>query len=217
MVVAIDGPAGTGKSTISRRIAEQAGFFYLNSGRFYRAITWKALQHGLTPADRDALIDTARGIRVELSGDAYLIDGVRREEELHSSAVDAAVAQVSAIPEVREAVNTRIRLIAGQRDIVVEGRDMSTIVFPEAEVKVFLDADLRERARRRHAQQPEADFASILAAIAARDEVDTTKESGRLERRPDARYIDTTHLTIDRVCEMVVGIIHEKQDHGRSS
>ncbi len=216
MVVAIDGPAGTGKSTISRRVAEETSFFYLNSGRFYRAITWKALSQGKGLESPQALIATAADISITVENDQFLVDGIPREQELHTSEVDSAVATVSSIPEVRIAVNNRLKRIAGERDIVVEGRDMSTVVFPEAEVKIYLDADADERARRRLDQNGGGNFDEIRNSIGQRDQIDRTKETGRLQRTKEAIYLDTTDLTIEQVCEKVIDIIHDKNQHGRS-
>lgn len=218
MVVAIDGPAGTGKSTVSTRVADATGFFYINSGRFYRAITWKALRNDGNLLNRDALVSTASEISIDISGDRFLVDGVPRGDELHTPAVDAEVAAVSSIPEIREAVNERIKEIAGTRDIIVEGRDMSTVVFPDADVKIYLDAAPEIRARRRLAQlgETEGDYESTLDAIRRRDEIDRSKATGRLERSSDAVYLDTTDLTLDQVCERVIVIIHVKTKHGRS-
>ena len=217
MVVAIDGPAGTGKSTISQKVAQKAGFFYLNSGRFYRAITWKNLMQGKGLDQTQALIATAADIDISIDQDRFLVDGVERASELHTEQVDATVAAVSAIPEIRIAVNNRIKRIAGERDIVVEGRDMSTVVFPNADVKVFLDAAAEVRARRRMDQVGNGTIDEIRRAIEERDRIDRGKRIGALRRSEDAVYIDTTDLTIDQVCERVIAIIHEKNQHGRSS
>ncbi len=217
MVVAIDGPAGTGKSTISKRVAAETDFFYLNSGRFYRAITWKALHQGKGVENPQALIATAADISITVEDDQFQVDGVPRNEELHTPEVDNAVATVSSIPEIRIAVNSRLKRIAGERNIVVEGRDMSTVVFPDAEVKIYLDADPDIRAHRRLEQQGSGNFEEIRESISQRDEIDRTKETGRLQRTKDAIYLDTTDLTIEQVCEKVIDIIHEKNQHGRSS
>nr|MDA3951653.1 (d)CMP kinase [Spirochaeta sp.] len=169
MVVAIDGPAGTGKSSVSTRLAELTGLFYINSGRFYRAITWKALQQGKSRDNPQALIATAADISIEIKNDRFLVDGKNRTAELHTPEVDREVAGVSSIPEIRIAVNTRIKRIAGTRDIIVEGRDMSTVVFPDAEVKIYLDADPTVRARRRAEQLGgDSDYTEILASIRER-------------------------------------------------
>lgn len=218
MVVAIDGPAGTGKSTVSRMVAEKTAFFYLNSGRFYRAITWKARTNGVAQDDTDALIAIASRIDIDIDGDRFLVDSVECTDELHTSEIDEAVAAVSSVPEIRDRVNARLKHIAGKRDVVVEGRDMSTVVFPDAEVKIFLDASPHTRARRRFNQGGgTGDIEAIRRAIEERDRIDRTKATGRLRRSEEALYIDTTDLTIDQVCAKVVAIIHEKITHGRSN
>lgn len=212
MVVTVDGPAGTGKSTVAQTASEETGFFYLNSGRFYRAITWKALRQGKTAEHAQAIMAIAGDIKIEVQDGMFLIDGEDRTSELHTSAVDGAVAQISAIPEVRVAVNTRLRRLAGAMDVIAEGRDMSTVVFPDAEVKIYLDADSHERARRRHAERPEeGSLEEIRAAIEARDEIDRNKAVGKLEKAADAHYIDTTDLTLREVCEIVIKTIQEKK------
>jgi len=153
MVVALDGPAGAGKSSVARRVAELAGFAWLNSGSFYRAVTWAVLKSRQDPADREAVVRTARSIHLALDGEGGVtVDGRPVEHLLRTDAVDAWVAPHSAIAEVRAAVNRRLRDIGEARDVVVDGRDIATVVFPDAEVKIFLDADVATRARRRHAQ-----------------------------------------------------------------
>ncbi|SIQ00071.1 cytidylate kinase [Alkalispirochaeta americana] len=218
MVVAIDGPAGTGKSSVSQMVARSAGFFHLNSGKFYRAITWKAQELQCELSDEESVLAVARNISIVLEGDAFLLDGHLRDEELHTPRVDQAVAPVSAFPSVRQEVNLRLKEIAGTRDLVVEGRDMSTVVFPDAEVKVFLDADPAERARRRYEQNGrQGDLEELEKAIRERDAIDRAKETGRLAQAPDAVYLDTTHLTLRQVCDRVVAIIYDKTNHGRSN
>lgn len=211
MVVAIDGPAGTGKSSVSREVANGTGFFYLNSGRFYRAITRNALLTGVRVEDREKLLHVARNTVIDVEGDAFIVDGTALDRELHTPEIDEKVAQVSSFPEVREIVNTRLKEIAGLRDVVVEGRDMSTVVFPDADVKIFLDADPAVRARRRFREQGgTGDLAALEAAITERDRLDRTKDTGRLVRAPDAIYLDTTDLTLQQVCEKVIAAIHER-------
>jgi cytidylate kinase len=208
MVVAIDGPAGTGKSTIARTIAERADMFYLNSGSFYRAVTWKVLQFG-NPEDRQTVIRTARDIRISLRLGHISVDGVEVENLLRADDVDHWVARHSAIPEVRDEVNKRLKETATSMDLVVEGRDMTTVVFPDADVKIYLDASIRTRALRRFAQgTSEMTLQQIEESIRRRDEIDKTKEFGRLQISPDALYLDTSHLTIEQVCEKVVANIH---------
>lgn len=213
MVVAIDGPAGTGKSTVARRVAEKSGFLYLNSGKFYRAITYKALKQGKKKENRAALIATAADISIAVTPTSFLVDGVELDRELHTPEIDADVAEVSSIPEVRISVNSRIKKVAEEHDLVVEGRDMQTTVFPNAAVKVFLDADVKTRARRRHEQNDsEGALEEIEEAIRRRDEIDATKQMGRLARAEDAVYIDTTDLTIEQVCERVIASIQKKRN-----
>ena len=204
VLVAIDGPAGVGKSTVARQCARQAGFLYINSGSFYRAITHAVLQRGVDPADRVAVLGVARHVRLDVDGEAVILNGQNVERKLHGDAVDGRVAAVSAIPEVRQVVNQRIREVAAGRDAVVEGRDIGTVVFPTAQVKIFLDADIETRAARRHDQglSPRS-LAETRAAIGQRDTVDRTKPVGALLAAPDAVRIDTSLLTIQQVCERV--------------
>ncbi len=211
MVVAIDGPAGTGKSSVSSAVAEKTGFSYLNSGKFYRAITWKAYRTGRDLERLEDLLEIARNINIDVRTDAFLVDGEPRDEELHAPEIDARVAPVSSFPAIRSEVNRRLKEIAGNSSVVVEGRDMSTVVFPDAELKIYLDADPAERARRRYEQQGSTgDPAELEKAIRERDELDRAKETGRLARAEDAIYLDTTHLTLEQVCEKVIAIIHEQ-------
>ena len=204
MVVAIDGPAGVGKSTVARKCAEAAGFLYVSSGSFYRAITLAVLDAGCAPDVPAAVLAVARRCRLELRDGHLELDGRNVEDRIRSDAVDAWVAPHSAIPEVREIVNQRLREIAAQGDVVVEGRDIGTVVFPDAELKVFLDADVNTRAARRHEQGTSAlPLAEIQRAIAERDMRDRNKPAGRLAAAADALHIDTSLLTIEQVCERV--------------
>src|SRR5208282_5381354 len=152
MLVAIDGPAGVGKSTIARKCAEHAGFRYVNSGSFYRAVTLAVLQRNIAPDDYEAVLGVAHSCRIELRGGELFLDGRSVESLLHGDDVDSWVAKHSAIPEVRDIVNARLREIAAGQDAVVEGRDIGTVVFPNARLKIFLDADITTRASRRHEQ-----------------------------------------------------------------
>lgn len=213
MVVAIDGPAGTGKSTVAQRVADKTGFLYLNSGKFYRAITYKALKQGKRKENRHALIATAADISIDVTKEAFFVDGARLDRELHTEEIDSDVAEVSSIPEVRISVNSRIKKLAEDHDLVVEGRDMQTTVFPDAAVKVFLDADVKTRAQRRYEQnQSEGDLDEIEEAIRRRDEIDQNKQMGKLARAEDALYIDSTDLTIEEVCETVISTIQKKRN-----
>ena len=214
MVAAIDGPAGVGKSTVARRSAEAAGLLYINSGSFYRAITFAVLEAGEPPRDNERVLAVARASRLEMQGSCLTLNGRPIEDFLHTDAVDEWVALHSAIPEVRKIVNERLRHIAEGKDVLVEGRDIGTVVFPQAEVKIFLDADVATRAARRHAQGvSRLPLPQVEKSIAARDSVDRNKPTGRLQAAPDAIRIDSSHLTIDEVCDRVIEAILVKQNN----
>jgi cytidylate kinase len=216
MIIAIDGPAGSGKSTIAHMLAEGLGFTYVNSGNIYRAMTLRALREGAAPSDSEAIVALARAARIEYEGGRLHLDGVDVEALLHCAEVDALVAQLSAIPELRTIVNEHVRRIAGTTDTVVEGRDMTTVVFPDAEAKFFLDASAEARAKRRFDQGISgASLEEIRENIAMRDEIDRSKSVGALKIAPDARYLDSSHLTLQEVYEKVYGkILHLREDHG---
>jgi cytidylate kinase len=208
MIVAIDGPAGVGKSTVAQNAAEKVGFLYLNSGNFYRAVTLAVLEGGTTPDNPDAILKAARACRMDLTRGKLHLDGRCVEDRLHSDTVDHWVAAHSAIPGVRDVVNARLRELSAGKDVVVEGRDIGTIVFPDADVKIFLDADVATRAARRHGQGVSGmNRDQIEESIRSRDTLDRTKPTGRLAAAPDSVRIDTSHLTIDEVCERVAGAI----------
>jgi len=214
MVAAIDGPAGVGKSTVARRSAEAAGLLYVNSGSFYRAITFAVLEAGVPPADPAAVLQTARKCRLEMKGSCLTLNGRGVENLIHSDAVDEWVAGHSSIPQVREIVNGRLREIARGSNVLVEGRDIGTVVFPDADVKIFLDADVATRAARRHAQGVSSlPLDQVERTISARDRVDQNKPTGRLQAAPDAVRIDTSHLTIDEVCDKVIEAILVKKNN----
>ncbi len=225
MIVALDGPAGSGKSTIARTVAERWGAHYINSGSYYRAVTLAALEQGvLQPPEPDAplpdlaaadfsggpeLDHIADSLELTVTKDSVLIAGQDRSTDVRAEAVDRLVALVSARPSVRAAVNRRLRARSGSTDLVVEGRDMSTVVFPEAEVKFYLDARAEVRARRRAGESAvPREIAEMAERIAARDEVDRSKQVGSLQQAEDARYLDTSDLTVDEVCEIILGTIH---------
>jgi small subunit ribosomal protein S1 len=215
MVVAIDGPAGVGKSTVARLIADRTGFFYLNSGNFYRGITFAVAEAGIDPGDTEAVIRLAKESRLRLEGDRLFLGDRDIDDLLHTDRIDRLVAQISSIPAVRDVVNERLRSVASERDIVVEGRDITTVVFPEADLKFYFDASAETRALRRFSQgTSNLSLDEIAEGIRKRDSIDRSKPVGNLTIAKDAIYLDTSDLTIDQVCEKVVANIREHQ--GRS-
>jgi len=218
MIIAIDGPAGSGKSTIARMIAGRLGYTYINSGNLYRAITLAAIRSGLSvsPENSAAILDVARTARLEYRQGRLFLDGEDVEDLLHGADVDAEVAQVSAIPPLRDVVNEHVRRIAGQGSAVAEGRDMTTVVFPDADFKFFLDASAEARAERRFEQGTSGDsLEAIRKNIEMRDQIDRNKLVGALKIAPDACYLDSSHLTIDEVYEKVYRkILHQGNTMG---
>jgi CMP/dCMP kinase len=207
-VIAIDGPAGAGKSTIARAVADALGFTYLDSGAMYRSVALAAAERGQSPGA------VARSIRIELS-DRVLLDGRDVTSEIRTPAVSEAASQVASDPDVREAMVAEQRRMLASGDWVVEGRDIGTVVAPEAEVKVFLTADPIERARRRAAEHG-TDPQTVLFEQAVRDERDSERAHSPLQPAPAAAIIDTTDLTIEAVVERVVGLVrHGTADPGR--
>lgn len=211
MIVAIDGPAGTGKSTVAGIIAGRLGITYLNSGSFYRAITMSLLDAGIDMSDTEAVIAFARRQNLEYRDSRLILNGVDVESHLHDDRVSASVAQVSSIVEIRHLVNELLHQITRSLSIVCEGRDMTTVVFPDAECKFYLDASVDVQARRRFDQGVSGmSLEEIKAAIIRRDEIDRNKAEGALKIAPDAVYIDTSLLTINQVCEIIIHKIQEK-------
>ncbi|MCG8454485.1 MAG: (d)CMP kinase [Spirochaetales bacterium] len=208
MVVAIDGPAGVGKSSIAAAVAERFGFFNLNSGSFYRALALKVLAAQANPADVGQVMNAVEGAQLDIVDGRLHLDGVDVEGQLRSDAVDRASSMVSSHVPLRHRVNEHLRRIAGTMDLVSEGRDMGTVVFPHAEVKIFLDASPAVRAQRRFEQgTSDLDLAALEASIRERDERDRNKEEGSLIAAPDAQVIDTSSLTLEEVCARVTGLI----------
>ena len=205
MIVAIDGPAASGKSTIAKSIAAAVGLTYINSGNFYRTITLAVLDRGLDPSNPDDVIRAASESKVRLVDGKIYLDGVNVDDMLHTDRIDKLVAGHSAIPEVRRVVTAQLRGAAKGIDVIVEGRDIATVVFPDASVKVYIDASIRVRARRRFQQGvSRLSLEELEKTIAERDEIDRNKPYGSLKLSNDALYLDTSDLTIEQVCEKVV-------------
>ncbi len=221
MIIAIDGPAGSGKSTVAKQVARMLGFQYLDTGAMYRSVAWYALEHQVNPDDVDALARIAQEKSIEFRAaqdDAQpsrvFIDGVDVTGEIRTPRIDKAVTPVSAIPEVRSALVLQQRSIESTHNVVMEGRDIGTVVFPNAEVKVFLTASAEERARRRAAQNRERGFgevneSAILQDIIRRDEADSTRTASPLKPADDAHMLDTTDMSIDEVFETIAAFARD--------
>jgi cytidylate kinase len=207
MVIAIDGPAGSGKSTVARAVAERLGFTYLDTGAMYRCV-------GLAATREDApAAELAARIEIEL-GDRVMLDGEDVTAKIREAGVSDAASRVAADPEVRKALITKQREIMSSGDWVAEGRDIGSVVAPDADVKVFLHAHPEERARRR-ASQVGLDVQEVLKRQRTRDTRDSSAGRSTLEAAPDAVELDTTGLTLDAVVERVVALAHAAQEDER--
>jgi cytidylate kinase len=215
VVVAIDGPAGAGKSTIARRVAEKLGLVYIDTGAMYRAVALWALRENVDLADAGRLEQLAQAARIEFAPGAstVLLNGVDVTEAIRSPGVSQAASKVSAVPEVRRALVAKQREIGARQGVVMEGRDIGSVVFPDAEVKVFLDADPAERVLRRAReleQKGESVWAQEVAEqIRERDERDRTRTAAPLVQAPGAIRVDTTRLTLDEVEAVILSLIEE--------
>ena len=220
MIVAIDGPAGSGKSTVARAMAAREHLTYLDTGAMYRSVTDAALTRGLDLDDARAVSELARDLDIVLDngeqGPVVIVDGRDRTDAIRMPEVDANVSKVAAIPAVRKAMVALQRKAAESTSVVAEGRDIGTVVFPAAEVKVFLTADPSARARRRavqrqggntatdaNAQANAEEQAKIEAELIERDRKDSTRATAPLKPAEDAVHIDSTELTVDEVCDKI--------------
>ncbi len=215
MIVAIDGPAGAGKSTVSKEVARRLGFTCLDTGAMYRAIAWQAIQNGVDFDDSQGLDQVANNYRIEFAYDqgepspsGVLMGGVDVTRAIRTAEIDRAVSLVSKEPLVRAALVAQQQRIGNGGNYVVEGRDIGTVVFPDAAVKVFLFASAEERARRRVAQNAErgigsVDYDEVLADIVKRDEIDSSRDSSPLEPAADAVMLDSSDLSIEEVIEKI--------------
>ena len=205
MVIAIDGPAGTGKSTIASIIAEKLKVVFLNSGSFYRALTLALLDSSVDLQSEADVVDFCKKQLLEYKNSHLFLNGEDVESHLHDDRVSANVAQLSAIVEIRHLVNQRMREITESLSIVCEGRDMTTVVFPKADYKFYQDASLDVQAERRFNQGvSNLSLEEIKESIRKRDEIDKNKKEGALKIAQDAVYIDTSNLTIEEVCAIML-------------
>jgi len=219
VVIAIDGPAGAGKSTIARRLAERLGFTYIDTGAMYRAVALWAMRQNADPADMHRLEQLALAAEIELSAQRVLLNGEDVTSAIRAPEVGRQASVVAAIPGVRRALVEKQRSLGARTSVIMEGRDIGTVVFPHADIKVFLDADPRERVNRRlrdfrdqgEASQPEA----VAAQISERDQRDRSRAEAPLTQAPDAVYIDSTSLSLEQVEEEILKLVRARVTNGK--
>jgi cytidylate kinase len=217
LIIAIDGPSGVGKGTVARAVAHRFGYRHVDTGAMYRAIGWLALHEGIGFEDRAAVAALAETATFDVSGGRVVVNGYDVTSAIRTSEGDRAATAVARLPEVRARLVTRQRAMGAEGGIVMEGRDIGTVVFPQADLKIYLDASPEERARRRASDPAHAGHGTALASVAvelqARDRADATRAASPLTCAPDAVRIDTTGVPVDevvrQVCELVEQALHK--------
>jgi CMP/dCMP kinase len=215
LIIAIDGPSGAGKGTVARAVASELGYRHVDSGAMYRAIGWKALREGVSLDDETAVAALAEASLIVVSNARVLIDGVDVTREIRTPEIDRAAAAVARLPRVRTILVASQREMGAVGEIVMEGRDIGTVVFPQADVKIYLDAAPEERARRRaldpaHSGGPAA-VSEVKTLLTERDRSDTTRAVSPLYAAPDAIVVDTTGKPIDDVVREVLAIVKKSE------
>jgi len=211
-VIAIDGPAGSGKSTVARQLADRLGLSYLDTGAMYRAVAFAALRRVIDPDDDEKVSALARELSLDVTLEHVLVDGVDATVEIRGPEVTRCVSIVAAYPGVREELRRRQReWAAGHEGGVIEGRDIGTVVFPEAELKVYLNASPEARAQRRANEVTDLDYETVAAELARRDALDEGRENSPLAIADDAIEVDTTDRTVDQVVDEIIARLDGRQ------
>jgi CMP/dCMP kinase len=217
-IIAIDGPAASGKSTIGKRLADELGYLFFDTGLMYRAVTWLALQHGLNLGDEAAITALAESVPIEVQPPSQpdgracdvIVEGVDITWETRRPEVDANVSVISAYPGVRSALSAQQRRIGQRGNVVMVGRDIGTVVLPDADLKIYLDATAEERARRRYdeiiARGEFADYDEILAKVIERDRIDSTRDVAPLKIAEDAIVVDSDKLNAEEVFQQILAL-----------
>jgi CMP/dCMP kinase len=216
LIIAIDGPSGVGKGTVSRAVARALGYTHVDTGAMYRAVGWAAIQQGLPLTDEPAVSGLASTLRLNVEDGRVVANDTDITRAVRTPDIDKAATAVARMPKVREILVDCQRALARGRGVVMEGRDIGTVVFPAADVKIYLDASPEERARRRaadpaHGGGPQ-ELAAVATALAARDKIDTTRAVSPLMAAPDAVVIDTTDIPVDAVVARVMDVVQKKRD-----
>lgn len=212
--VAIDGPAGAGKSTVARKLADKLGITYVDTGAMYRAIAWMVLQKDLDPTDEEAIAALAESTSIVLQPPRLSVNGVWLSDELRTPDVSQYASLIARLPRVRSVLVKKQQEIASQQSVVMDGRDIGSVVLPHADVKVFLTASLEERANRRYRELKEkgvtVSFEELKQDLSRRDEQDQTRECSPLRKAEDAVLIDTTHKSIEEIVEKIYQLCRTK-------
>ncbi|AVQ18332.1 MULTISPECIES: (d)CMP kinase [Fusobacterium] len=213
-IVTVDGPAGSGKSTIAKIIAKKYGFTYLDTGAMYRMIALYALENSIDLQDSKAIETMLKNTKLDIVGNQFFLNGKDVSDEIRTPRVSAIVSPVSAIKEVRVKLVDLQREISKGKSVILDGRDIGTVVFPSGDVKIYLVASPEERAKRRLKEYEEkgveADYESVLASIKERDFIDSTRKESPLKKAEDAHEIDSSTMSIDEVVEVISKYIDEK-------
>lgn len=219
MIIAIDGPAASGKSTTAKKIAQKLHFMYLDTGAMYRAVTLYFLQNNISMTDPQSIASALESIEIQFKHNRIEMNGVDVSEDIRSIHINNSVSEVSAIPQVRKKMVEWQRKIGNEQDIVIEGRDIGTHVFPNADHKFFIIADVLERARRRYDEltgnMKNISLDDVVFQLQTRDKKDSTRSMSPLRQAKDAILIDTTHLTIDEQVDTIIGIVNQKTNNNR--